>query len=54
MKECDFLTSHYVQARCSLVSSYNMRRAENCIGSAEKVLYCLSGAFEEVKGVLKD
>jgi len=54
MKECDFLTSHYAQARYSVVSSYNVRKAENCIGSAEKVLNWLSGAFEEVKEVLKD
>lgn len=54
MKECDFLTSHYAQARYSMMSSYNARKAENCIGSAEKVLNWLSGAFEEVKEVLKD
>ncbi len=54
MKECDFLTSHYAQARYSMMSSYNARKAENCIASAEKVLNWLSGAFEEVKEVLKD
>jgi len=31
-----------------------VRKAENCIRSAEKVLNWLSGAFEEVKEVLKD
>jgi len=54
MKECDFLTSHYAQARYSMISSYNARKAENCIGSAEKVLSWLSKAFEEVKEVLRD
>jgi len=54
MKECDFLTPHYTQARYSIVSSYNVRKAENCIESAEKVLIWLSGAFDEVKEVLKE
>ena len=49
MKECGFLTSHYVQARCSVVSSYNVRKAENCIGSAEKVLNWLSGPSRRLR-----
>jgi HEPN domain-containing protein len=54
MKECDFLTPHYTLTRYSIVSSYNVRKAENCIGSAEKVLIWLSGAFDEVKEVIKE
>lgn len=49
MKECDFLTSHYAQARYSMMSSYNARKAENCIGSAEKVLNWLSGPSRRLR-----
>ncbi|MEJ2774697.1 HEPN domain-containing protein [Sulfolobaceae archaeon RB850M] len=54
IKECDFLTPHYTLTRYSIVSSYNVRKTENCIGSAEKVLIWLSGAFDEVKEVIKE
>jgi HEPN domain-containing protein len=36
-----------------MMSSYNARKAENCIASAERVLNWLSGAFDEAKEVLK-
>jgi len=54
IKEWDFPTPHYTLTRYSIVSNYNVRKAENCIGSAEKVLIWLSGAFDEVKEVIKE
>ncbi len=49
MKEADFLTSHYTLTRYSAISTYNSRRAENCIESAEKILSWLKIRFKEIE-----
>jgi HEPN domain-containing protein len=52
LKECDFLTPHYTQARYSMITNYNSRKAENCINSAERILSWLSSLFKEIKEIL--
>jgi HEPN domain-containing protein len=52
LKECDFLTPHYTQAKYSTITNYNSRKAENCINSAERILSWLSSFFKEIKEIL--
>ena len=52
MKDADFLTSHYTLSRYSMVTSYNSRRAESCISSAERILMWLRGKFNEVSEIV--
>jgi HEPN domain-containing protein len=51
MKDCDFLTPHYTQSRYSMMPSYNLRKAESCINSAERILNWLSSFFKEIKEI---
>ena len=52
MKDCDFLTPHYTQSRYSMMPSYNLRKAESCINSAERILNWLSNFFKEIKEII--
>jgi HEPN domain-containing protein len=52
LKECDYLTPHYIQTRYSMLSSYDRRRAERCLASAKAVLTWLGSKFQEVKEVV--
>jgi HEPN domain-containing protein len=52
LKDCDFLTPHYTQTRYSMISNYNLRKAESCINSAERVLNWLSNFFNEIKEII--